>query len=396
MKSTTLRSLKTRRRPPTALQQTAGHPHWALALGFECYIDDIANMFFRLPGGQADMAPVVSGSHMDTQPAAGRFDGCYGVLAALEALQAIDASGDPWRRPLEAVLWTNEEGCRFSPGCMGSRAFAEPKNLRTYLGATDEMGTTLAEALRQTQTVFGGAKHRPLGSPVGAFIETHIEQGPILEAEGATIGIVGGIQGLRWFSVTVSGEAGQVGTVPRAARKDAMISASRMISEISHHIESGDRHDEVRFTVGRLDITPNAPSTIPDIVRFSIDLRHPEGDVLRTLGEEIAELCQAHSGACEVELAELSNIAPTGFAPAVTRAVTNAVQRLGFAARPMISGAMHDAAFLAPLCPTGMVFVPCKGGVSHNEAESAEAADLAGRGGSFGRHDARAGQCAIA
>ncbi|MEZ5930352.1 MAG: Zn-dependent hydrolase [Alphaproteobacteria bacterium] len=347
---------------------------WARARGYQVMIDDIANLFIRRAGEDASGPPVLTGSHMDTQPAGGRFDGIYGVLAGLEALEALDDRGLRTRLPIEVVAWTNEEGSRFSPGAMGSAVFAGERTLDECLAVTDLEGIRFADALRSTLNATPDLRRRPFDMPLSAYIEAHIEQGPVLEAKGLPIGVVTGIQGSRWFLVKVRGEGAHAGTTSLASRKDALRSAVRIIAALEEMMQDGD--DRVRFTVGRFDVTPNSPNTVPEEVLFSIDFRHPDRDVLERKAARIAPICERYAGPCEAIVAETFNRAPSIFAPSVVGTLERAAQDLGIGYQTMPSGAFHDANFLADVCPTAMIFVPCERGISHNPAENAKSEDL--------------------
>jgi N-carbamoyl-L-amino-acid hydrolase len=349
---------------------------WGTARGLTATMDPIGNLFLRRAGRDPAAPPVLTGSHLDTQPSGGRFDGIYGVLGGLEALEAIGDAGLETRRPLELVVWTNEEGCRFAPGCMGSRAFAEPAVLDRMLAARDLAGVTVAEALGQIRATLSPAVGaRPLGGPVAAYLEAHIEQGPELEAAGRQIGLVTGIQGRRRLLVEVHGEDGHAGTLARRHRKDALSAAVAMIGALERLMH--DPEDTVRFTVGRLVVSPNAPSVVPGYVLFTIDLRHPDRRTVIDLGDRVGDVCRAQAGPCTVTVTEVSLTLPVAFEGPVPAAVRAASERLGLAAMPILSGAGHDAENLHRVCPTGMLFVPCERGISHNEAESARPEDLA-------------------
>ncbi|MBM3599616.1 MAG: M20 family metallo-hydrolase [Alphaproteobacteria bacterium] len=349
---------------------------WGKPRGFTAALDPIGNLFIRRSGSEATAAPVLSGSHTDTQPSGGRFDGIYGVLAAFEALEAIDAAGIVTRRPIEAAVWTCEEGgARFPTGTMGSSAFAGHRSLDLALADEDGAGTTVAEALKSTRSALPGVAERPLGFEVAAFVEAHIEQGPILEAEGKTIGIVTGIQGARRFRIEIDGEDGHAGTMPHRKRRDALKAAVSMI----HALEAlfDDPNDVVRFTIGRLVIKPDAPAVIPGHAMFTIDFRHPEEKVLARLGDQVAGICAANRRGCEVKVVEYSNTKPILFSGLVPDAIGRAARRQGLSHMAIHSGAGHDAMHLFHVAPTGMIFVPCWRGISHNETEDAKSADLA-------------------
>lgn len=348
---------------------------WGRARGYAVSQDPIGNLFLRRPGRDAGAAPVMTGSHLDTQPRGGRFDGVYGVLAGLEAMQAMDEAGLEARRPVELVAWTNEEGARFQPGCAGSAAFSGDVPLETILAAADRGGTTVREALAAVLASQPDLPMRPLGFPVHAYVEAHIEQGPRLEAEGKTIGAVTGIQGSRWFEVEVVGEEAHAGTTPMAVRRDALASALAMVAALRRLM--ADPADVVRFNVGRFDVMPGSPNTVPGRVVFTIDFRHPEREVLARLGDRVEETCRAEAGPCAVSVRETTTTPPVAFPPDMVERVRAAAERLGLTWLVMPSGAGHDARHMAGVCPTAMVFVPCERGISHNEAENASPADLA-------------------
>jgi N-carbamoyl-L-amino-acid hydrolase len=348
---------------------------WAAELGFEFAMDEIGNMFVHRQGTERDAAPVMTGSHIDTQPSGGRFDGIYGVLAGLEALQAVEDAGLATRRPLEAVVWTNEEGSRFMPGCMGSSVFAEPGLLEQMLCSEDMDGVTVTKALTELGVAMPAVRARPLGGEVAAFIEAHIEQGPELEATNNTIGVVTGIQGTRRFLIEVHGEDAHAGTTPRKRRKDALSAAVAMVAGLERLMY--DEHDTVRFTVGRFVVSPNAPSVVPGHVAFTIDFRQPEQEVLTRLGDQVEAVCRANAKACAVGVSETSRTEPTKFEGLVPDTINSVAKRLDLPHMHIFSGASHDAQNLFKVCPTGMIFVPCEKGISHNEAENATSYDLA-------------------
>ena len=347
---------------------------WATQRGYQIAVDPIANLFIRRPGTDPDAPPVLVGSHMDSQPQGGRFDGIYGVLAALAALAALDAAGVRTRHPVELVAWTNEEGGRFAPGAMGSMTFAGQCRLEDCLDVTDSAGVRFGDVLRETLNATPDAGRRPLGFPVAGYLEAHIEQGPRLEAENKTIGIVTGVQGARWFQVTVSGETGHAGTVPRRLRRDALQAVLDMIQALNGLMY--DPSDTVRFTVGRLTVSPNSPNAIPERVRFSIDFRHPDARLLAAKGEAVETVVRGAAGDCRVEIQETFHHAPCEFHPGVVAALESATRRLNLPFLRLPSGAFHDALFLNDRCPTGMVFVPCEKGISHDVRENATPEDL--------------------
>jgi beta-ureidopropionase / N-carbamoyl-L-amino-acid hydrolase len=347
---------------------------WAAQRGFTASIDAIGNLFIRRPGQEPAASPVLAGSHLDTQPTGGNFDGVYGVLAALEVLEAASDAGVVTHRPLEVVVWTNEEGSRFQPTTMGSAVFAGALPLETALTTTDAAGNPVAQALAETMQRLAVPQRRAFRFPIAAYLEAHIEQGPILEATHHTLGVVSGIQGLRWFRVEVTGEEAHAGTTPRRIRKDAFVAAIRMVTALQELMD--DEADTVRFTVGRFEVTPNSPNTVPGGVLFTIDLRHPDADVLCRLGDRVEPVCRTQANRCGVTVVETLNSPPVVFDPLIRDMLRNAATRHGLPHIDMVSGATHDAKYMAELCPSGMLFVPCQGGISHNEAEYAAPSDL--------------------
>jgi len=348
---------------------------WARARGFTIAADGIGNLFVRRAGLDPAAAPVMTGSHMDSQPRGGRFDGIYGVLAGLEALEAIDEAGVKTRRPLEVVAWTNEEGGRFPPCTMGSAVFTGERRLEDFLEVTDNDGVRLGDALAQTLAATPDAEPRAFRSPAAAYVEAHIEQGPLLERASRTIGVVTGIQGLRWFNVEVFGESAHAGTTPLGLRRDALRDALAIMAAIAELARDPD--DVTRFTVGRMLVTPNSPNSVASHVLFSVDLRHPDPAVIRRLGEAVEPLARSTARACTVKVTPTLNDDPCAFDAGVANAIERSARALGLPHMRLASGASHDAMYMARVCPTGMIFVPCEKGISHNEAENATPSDLA-------------------
>ncbi len=344
-------------------------------LGLAAFTDAAGNFFLRMDGREADAPPVLTGSHIDSQPTGGRFDGAYGVLAGIEAIRALRASGITPRRPIEVVAWMNEEGSRFAPGMMGSAAFAGAAELSAFLTVTDASGVSVGDELARMQKAFRDVPLRPLGQPVAAYVEAHIEQGPLLEQEGFSVGVVTGIQGKRTFRVTVSGEEAHAGTTPLRGRRDALLAATAIIQGLSRAFTDPD--DILKFTVGRIEVQPNAPSVVAARAVFSIDLRHPDSARLRSLGDDIAGLSIDYGRPCEVTVRELSCAMSLEFPQPIRDLIRGRATDIGIRTLDLPSAAGHDARFLHGVCPSGMIFVPCKGGISHNEAESATASDLA-------------------
>lgn len=338
------------------------------ALGLQPLTDVAGNFFLRLEGRDRELPPLLIGSHIDSQPTGGKFDGAYGVVAALEAVEAIMRSGRTTRRAIEVVAWMNEEGSRFAPGMMGSAVFAGRRTLTEIESVTDQDGVTVRQALDAVRAQERDLTVRPQGAGVAGFVEAHIEQGVVLEEAGLPIGIVTGIQGKRTFRAEITGEEGHAGTTPRSRRRDALVSAVDIIKALQ--TEMWDEPDSVRFTIGRLLVEPNAPSVIPAKVIFSIDLRHSDAETVATLGDRVAPVCRQARGECDVRVDELLYDAPVAFPAAVLDRLRRASERIGLAHLDLFSPAGHDARYLSTVCPTGMIFVPCKKGISHNEAES--------------------------
>ncbi len=347
---------------------------WAREAGLAAYHDPIANLFLRLEGRDPGAPPVLAGSHIDSQPSGGRFDGAFGVLAALEAVTALSEHNLRPRRSIEVVAWANEEGSRFAPGLMGSEAFAGLRPLDQILATTDEDGVTVREAAARVLAADAGVNCRPLGFAVRAFVEPHIEQGPLLEREGIPVGVVRGMQGSRRFRVTVTGSASHAGTTPRSERRDALLAAARLISDLA---ELAAEPDDVMFTVGMLNVRPNAPSVVPAEARFSIDLRHPENAVVSGIGDAIVGRCQSAGGPCAVEVREIASTPSLEFPGSIQWRLGSIADRLGLGWRGIFSLAGHDARNLHAVCESGMIFVPCRDGLSHNESEWVEPGDLA-------------------
>lgn len=342
---------------------------WGRELGLRPFTDAVANLFLRYEGSDPEAAPVLAGSHIDSQPTGGKFDGVFGVLGALEAVQAIAARGERPKRSIEVVAWTNEEGSRFAPGMTGSEVFTGRKRLDDVLGIRDGIGISIADAAAAILARDVEIPQRGFELPIAAFVEAHIEQGPELERAGVSVGVVTGIQGTRRYRVRVKGEAAHAGTALRAERRDALMAAVRMIAAIDRAaLEPAD----TKLTVGLFNVTPNAPSVVPSEVFFSIDSRHPANDVVDGLDDEICRIVEAEKGPCEVELKLIYYAPSLTFSADVRASIARAAEALEIPAVDIYSAAGHDARQLSYVCPTGMIFVPCREGISHNPAEWAE------------------------
>ncbi|MEW6345692.1 MAG: Zn-dependent hydrolase [Pseudomonadota bacterium] len=346
---------------------------WCRDAGLSVSVDAIGNLFARRPGTREAAAPVLIGSHLDTQPEGGRFDGVYGVLAALEVVRALNDAGVETERPIEIVSWTNEEGARFTPAMLGSAVFTGVTALGDALAKRDAQGVTLAEALDASG--YRGTR-ATTGVPVDSYFEAHIEQGPVLEANGTRIGVVTGGQAIRWLDVTVTGVAAHAGTTPMPYRKDACFASAQMAAELERMVE----HYAPRglATIGQVEIANGSRNTIAAKVSFTVDLRHPEDIQLdameRDLRAAFVRIAQ-HRGV-QVEIATYWTSPATPFDASCVARVAEAVEALGYSNERIVSGAGHDAIHLAGYCPTAMVFIPCVDGLSHNEAEDALPEDV--------------------
>jgi beta-ureidopropionase / N-carbamoyl-L-amino-acid hydrolase len=338
----------------------------AEALGCRVTVDDMGTMFARRDG-QHDVPPIAMGSHLDTQPTGGKFDGALGVLAALEALRALVEAGYETYAPIEVINWTNEEGSRFAPAMMASGVFGGVFTRDWAAARQDRAGVTFSDAL---ETIGYRGAERCGAHPLSAFFELHIEQGPYLEADNKDIGIVTGVQAIRWFEVTVGGQDAHAGTTPMERRKDALIGAARLIERIDA-IARGKPPGV--GTVGLLEVKPNSPNVIPGEVFFMIDLRHPEMGPLDDMEQAIVRAADDARDTLGLSVAvkTIWNQPPTLFDLGCIAAVRRAAETSGFSTREMISGAGHDAAYVARVAPAAMIFVPCRDGISHNEAEFA-------------------------
>ena len=345
---------------------------WCRDAGLELRVDAIGNMFARRAGKDAGAAPVVMGSHLDTQPNGGRFDGAYGVMAGLEVVRTLNDAGITTRAPLEVACWTNEEGSRFVPTMMGSGVFAGVYSLEDVLKNKDTDGVSVRDAL---EAIGYRGEARP--HTVGAYFEAHIEQGPVLEDTRTTIGVVQGALGQRWFDVLITGQDAHAGPTPMHLRRDAMLAAAQLTLEVNRIATSFP--DSARGTVGHLQVTPNSRNVIPGEVRMTVDLRNARDTTLSSMKQDLEKAAAviARERRVGIEMTEVVYFPPSEFAPELVGRVRAAAERLGFSHRDIVSGAAHDAVYLARVAPTAMVFVPCEGGISHNEIENARPEDLA-------------------
>ncbi|AND88739.1 MULTISPECIES: Zn-dependent hydrolase [Bradyrhizobium] len=343
---------------------------WAREAGLTPSTDAAGNLFLTLAGRDRAASPVLLGSHLDSQPTGGKFDGAAGVMAALEAAVSLAEQSDRPARDVIVVAWMNEEGSRFAPGMMGSEAFTGERNMDAIRAARDADGISVGEALDRLHQALPDVPHRPLGFAAGAYLELHIEQGPLLEAADCAIGVVTGIQGKKTFQVVVEGAEGHAGTLAQQERRDALAAFARMASAL--HAEIGTVDADIKFTIGRVAVVPNAPSVVPSRVSFSIDLRHPDNAVLDAAGARIAALCQQNAAPCAVTVTPLVDAPSNAFDPRLRASIAEAARAQGHSAMEILSAAGHDARHLAKICPAAMIFIPCRDGASHVEHEWAE------------------------
>jgi len=345
---------------------------WMRDLGMDVAVDGIGNIVAMLAGSEGG-APVMTGSHIDTVATGGRYDGILGVLAGLEVVESVLDAGLTTRRPLAVGVFTDEEGSRFAPDMLGSLVYVGGLSLEAALDTLSIDGARLGDEL-DAIGYRGGA---PCPGPAPhAFVELHIEQGPVLEAEGVTIGAVTGVQGISWTEFTVQGQSNHAGTTPMNLRRDAGHVAYRIaayIREVTHDLGGSQVG-----TVGKIDLHPNLVNVVAARATFTVDLRNTDEAVLQSAESEVARYARfvAESEGCEITTRQLARFAPVEFDESVVAAVEAAATARGLSHRRMPSGAGHDAQMLARVCPTGMVFVPSVGGVSHNPAEYTAPEDL--------------------
>jgi N-carbamoyl-L-amino-acid hydrolase len=346
---------------------------WCEALGCQLTIDDMGNLFARRAGSDSSLPPVVTGSHLDTQPHGGKFDGIYGVLAGLEVLRTLNDANIETKASLEVVVWTNEEGARFAPAMIASGVFSGQFEKEYAWSRTDSNGITLLDELKRTG-FYGDEK---CGShPMAALLEAHIEQGPVLEHNANQIGVVIGAQGIRWYNLTITGTDAHAGPTPMPVRRDALVAAADIIKKVQ--AIALDNQPYGVGTVGEMHIEPNSRNTIPGKVLLTVDLRNPENKNLELMDDEFRKACAmlATQHHVEINIEEIWNKPPIVFDETCVDAVLQSVSALGYSQQEIVSGAGHDACQVCTVVPTSMIFVPCANGLSHNEAEWAEPEDL--------------------
>ncbi len=344
---------------------------WLRDAGCDIRVDAIGNVF-ATRAGRTGAPAVAIGSHVDTQPSGGKFDGNYGVLSGLEVVRTLADAGIVTERPVTVAIWTNEEGTRFTPVMMGSGVYAGAFTLEHCLAQRDRDGVSVGDALAAI-----GYSGRDAAPRFHAYFEPHIEQGPILEREGFTIGAVSGALGQRWFDVTVTGQDAHAGPTPIEMRHDALLAASRLVLEV--RAIACAHPDDARGTVGQMYVSPNSRNVIPGRVEFSVDFRNAAAGTLDAMCEALARAAErvAAEDGVQVDLREVVHFPPCAFDPALVAGVEAGARALGHPVRRISSGAGHDAVYVARTCPTAMIFVPCADGISHNEIESAQPEHLA-------------------
>jgi N-carbamoyl-L-amino-acid hydrolase len=346
---------------------------WCEEAGLTVRVDEIGNIFARRPGRLDERSAIGTGSHLDSQPTGGKFDGVYGVLAGLEVIRTLNDHRVETDAPVELAMWTNEEGARFDPAMMGSGVYAGVFSLESTWEHRDREGASVEEAL----TSIGYKGSEKIGEHrFGAFFEAHIEQGPILENENKTIGIVSGVQGIRWYDVIVTGDEAHAGPTPMSMRRDALAGAVTVIPRI--YDLALDRPPFGRATVGDFHSEPASRNTVPGVVRFSVDLRHPDEGQLAEMDAGLKAVAASVVGerglACTVN--DVWYSPPVTFDPQCVAAVGKGAELMGYSSMEIVSGAGHDAVYVSRTAPTGMIFIPCKDGISHNEIESATPEDV--------------------
>ena len=344
-------------------------------------IDQIGNIFARRAGIENELPPVMAGSHLDSQPTGGKFDGAYGVLAALEIIETLNDHDIQTTAPLEIVSWTNEEGARFAPAMIGSGVFAGAFDLAYGLSRKDKNGPrsfegascSLGDALQK----IGYVGDTPMGNrPIKAAFELHIEQGPILENEGKTIGIVTGVQGIRWYELLIEGKETHAGPTPMHYRRDPVRGMLPILERIYELATQYAPHG--RVTIGDIKTEPGVINTVPGRLTIQVDLRHPETAVLNAMHTALQEIVTEECATAKLDsqVKEIWYSPPVAFAPNCIEAVRQAVDTVGASAMEIVSGAGHDAVYLARVAPTSMIFIPCEDGLSHNELENATKEDV--------------------
>jgi N-carbamoyl-L-amino-acid hydrolase len=354
------------------LQGRALLSRWAQAAGCEVRADAIGNLFVRRKGADERLPVVMTGSHLDTQPTGGKFDGVYGVLAGLEVIESLNEQGVATRHPIELCVWCNEEGSRFPMAMMGSAVWSGRLPLEQAYALTDRAGVSVRSELERLGLTAAELPRQP----VKASLEVHIEQGPVLEQQRKIIGVVTGVQHMSRHEIVISGQEAHAGPTPMHLRRDPVRVLAKVLPDL--YAAAAAQGPEARFTVGVIETRPGSANTVPGLLRFTVDVRHPDAQRYDALKRAVHHLVRAslEEQALEGEARCVWEAPGVSFDAACVSAVRDAAASLGLASIDMVSGAGHDSCNVAAVAPTAMVFVPCAGGLSHNEAESATAADL--------------------
>ena len=345
---------------------------WCREAGLRVEVDGIGNIFARREGTDRNALPVAMGSHLDSQPSGGKFDGAYGVMAGLEVVRTLNDAGFRTRSPIEVAAWTNEEGSRFVPTLMGSGVFSRVFSLESILENKDIDGVSVRDALNRIGYAGTAKPHK-----LDAYFEAHIEQGPVLEDTKTTIGVVLGALGQRWFDVGIAGQDSHAGPTPMETRKDALLAASRLVIEVNRIANTFP--DYARGTVGHMMVKPNSRNVVPGAVSMTVDLRNAKDSTLAAMALDLEKAVReiAQQTRTSITLKEVVYFPPSEFAADLVASVREGSRTFGYSHRDMVSGAAHDAVYMARIAPTAMVFVPCEGGISHNEIENARPEDIA-------------------
>ncbi|MEF8979116.1 MAG: Zn-dependent hydrolase [Haloarculaceae archaeon] len=346
---------------------------WFEEVGLDVTVDEMGNIFGRRGGERGDAAPVLAGSHVDSQYSGGRFDGVIGVLGALEVVESLNDAGETTARPIEVVSWTNEEGVRFQPDLLGSGVFSGQFDLEDAYAVEDDEGTTVEEELERI-----GYKGETPCKPrdLHCYLELHIEQGPYLDDNDLPVAAVDGVFGFSWLEVTFEGMANHAGPTPMDMRRDAMVGASDVIGAVRRLTATGG--EDLVGTVGSVDVWPDAINVVPERVEFTVDLRSSEDAVVESAAEHVEREIEwaAQREGLDYECEQLMHVDAATFEEGCVETVTDAIRAAGYEGTHLTSGAGHDASYLNDVCPTAMIFVPSVDGVSHRESEYTEWEDV--------------------
>ena len=347
---------------------------WCKEIGCELRVDQMGNLFLRQKGADNNLPPVIIGSHLDSQPTGGRFDGVYGVLAGLEVLRTLNDANQQTLHPIEVVVWTNEEGARFSPAMIGSGVWSGEFSIDYGWQRTDKQGATIKQELERIGYL-GETPCAPF--PIKAAFELHIEQGPILELINKQIGVVKGVQGMRWYDLVIHGQPVHAGPTPMDQRKDPVKAAAQIIAQL--YALADEYAPQARATFGDINVTPGSRNTVPETLTLTVDLRNPNQGILQQMDQKFRQISKQVCAACDVDFEILDewNSPAVEFDKTCIDAVREAVEETGIAYEEMFSGAGHDSVYVSRVAPTSMIFVPCEKGISHNEAENAKPEDIA-------------------